>query len=59
MLFRSGLPAEIAQASVFLASDQASYVCGSELVVDGGWIAGIYHEAFAGAPGDTGYGGQS
>ena len=56
-LGRVGLPAEIAQASVFLASEQASYVCGTELVVDGGWVAGIYHPAFPGAPGDEGYGG--
>lgn len=53
---RVGMPAEIAQASVFLASDQASYVCGAELVVDGGWIAGIYHPHFHGAPGDAAYG---
>jgi 3alpha(or 20beta)-hydroxysteroid dehydrogenase len=55
-LQRVGMPGEIAQASVFLASDQASYICGTELVVDGGWIAGIYHPHFPGAPGDQGYG---
>lgn len=55
-LQRVGMPAEIAQASVFLASDQASYICGTELVVDGGWTTGIYHAHFPGAPGDQAYG---
>ena len=55
-LQRVGMPAEIAQASVFLASDQASYICGTELVVDGGWTTGIYHAHFPGAPGDQTYG---
>jgi len=48
---RVGMPEEVAQATVFLASDQASYVCGAELVVDGGWSAGVYHATLAGAPG--------
>lgn len=36
-LAREGVPADIASAVVFLASDQASYITGQVLVVDGGW----------------------
>ncbi len=32
-------PAEIAKAAVFLASDEASFITGETLVVDGGWLA--------------------
>ena len=35
-LKRMGKPEEIGQAAVFLASDDAAYMVGSELVVDGG-----------------------
>lgn len=35
---RLGQPEDIAQAAVFLASDQASFITGHTLVVDGGWI---------------------
>ncbi|MCL6596266.1 MAG: SDR family oxidoreductase [Firmicutes bacterium] len=37
---RRGLPEEVAAAAVFLASDEASYVTGHTLVVDGGRTAG-------------------
>jgi NAD(P)-dependent dehydrogenase (short-subunit alcohol dehydrogenase family) len=36
---RLGLPEEIAAAIVFVASDQASFMTGSEIVVDGGYTA--------------------
>ncbi len=36
---RAGKPHEIAAGVVFLASDEASFVTGSELVIDGGYLA--------------------
>ncbi|WP_210485656.1 SDR family oxidoreductase [Microvirga antarctica] len=38
-LGRLGLPEEVAQAAVFLASDESSFTTGSCLMVDGGWLA--------------------
>lgn len=37
-LGRTGTPAEIAQAVVFPASDEASYITGEDLVVNGGFM---------------------
>ena len=36
---RGGKPLEVAYGCLFLASDEASYVSGAELVIDGGYLA--------------------
>jgi NAD(P)-dependent dehydrogenase (short-subunit alcohol dehydrogenase family) len=39
-LKRMGMPDEIAAAALYLASDEAAFVTGSSLIIDGGWSAG-------------------
>jgi 3alpha(or 20beta)-hydroxysteroid dehydrogenase len=38
---RLGKPVEVAQATLFLASDESSYVSGAEIAVDGAWTAAL------------------
>ena len=37
---RFGRPQDVANAAVFLASDRATFITGTNLVIDGGWLAG-------------------
>ena len=39
---RAGKPEEMANAALFLASDDASYITGSTLIADGGWATTGY-----------------
>ena len=39
---RMGTPQEVAAAALFLVSDEASYLTGVALPVDGGWTAGMF-----------------
>jgi 3alpha(or 20beta)-hydroxysteroid dehydrogenase len=47
---RIGEPDEVARTSLFLASDDASYLCGAELAVDGGLSVGKYYTFLPGCP---------
>jgi 3alpha(or 20beta)-hydroxysteroid dehydrogenase len=49
-LQRIGEPSEVAAATLFLCSDESSYITGAELTVDGGWSSGHYHVGLPGAP---------
>lgn len=50
-LQRVGEPSEVAAATLFLASDESSYMVGAEIVVDGGMTVGHYYVGMPGAPG--------
>ncbi|MBK9432879.1 MAG: glucose 1-dehydrogenase [Sphingomonadales bacterium] len=47
---RAGDPHDIGAAAAYLASDDASYCIGTELLVDGGLVAGHYYASMPGAP---------
>lgn len=47
---RSGTADEVAKAALYLASDDSSYCCGTEIVVDGGAIVGRYYSGLPAAP---------
>jgi NAD(P)-dependent dehydrogenase (short-subunit alcohol dehydrogenase family) len=47
---RTGMPEDIAQAALYLASDAASFVTGTQLVVDGGITVGSRHAWDPSAP---------
>jgi 3alpha(or 20beta)-hydroxysteroid dehydrogenase len=47
---RAGDPHDIGAAAAYLASDDASYCMGTELLVDGGLVAGHYYATMPGAP---------
>ena len=38
-LGRSGVPDDVAYGVLYLASDESSFVTGSELIIDGGYLA--------------------
>jgi 3alpha(or 20beta)-hydroxysteroid dehydrogenase len=48
---RGGTVDEIASTVLFLASDEASYITGVDIAVDGGWTTlGVYHSIWANSP---------
>ncbi|WP_182347191.1 glucose 1-dehydrogenase [Tomitella gaofuii] len=49
-LQRIGEPDDVARVTLFAASDDARYMTGAELAVDGGWSAGTYYPGLPGTP---------
>jgi len=41
---RIGLPSDIGNIALFLASDEAGYICGAEIIADGG---GLFYQGFS------------
>jgi len=51
VLFRSGMPIDIARLVVFLGSDASSFVTGQRISVDGGLTTGrLYRDSLKNAP---------
>jgi 3alpha(or 20beta)-hydroxysteroid dehydrogenase len=48
---RMGKPEEVASLALFLASDEASYITGAQVVIDGGHLAGPWRPPFDQDPG--------
>jgi 3alpha(or 20beta)-hydroxysteroid dehydrogenase len=48
---RMGKPEEVASLALFLASDEASYITGAQVVIDGGHLAGLWRPPFDQDPG--------
>ncbi|HEY2302594.1 MAG TPA: glucose 1-dehydrogenase [Acidimicrobiales bacterium] len=53
---RIGYPPEIANAALFLVGDESSYITGTELMVDGGWLAGRLEPGLPGGGFEPGLG---